>query len=78
MLISGFAFVPAELSTSGGRVTWTNKDDAPHTVTFDDASIASSGNLAKGQTFSATFSGTGTYAYKCTIHPSMTGKVTVK
>ena len=76
--IKGFAFNPGDLTTTGGKVTWTNEDDAPHTITFDDASITSSGNLSKGQTFSATFAGTATYTYKCSIHPSMTGKITVK
>lgn len=76
--IRDFAFNPGDLVTTGGKVTWTNADDAPHTVTFDDSSLQSSGNLAKGQTFSATFAGTATYSYKCTIHPSMTGKITVK
>lgn len=76
--IQGFAFGPPDsVAAAGGTVTWTNKDDAPHTVTFDDASLTSSGNLAKDQSFSATFATAGTYAYKCAIHPSMTGKVTV-
>jgi len=76
--IQGFAFDPSSsTATVGAKVTWTNKDDAPHTVTFDDASVTSSGNLAKDQTFEATFSKAGTFTYKCTIHPSMTGDVTV-
>ena len=76
--IEGFAFGPSTTTAAaGGTVTWTNKDDAPHTVSFDDASLTSSGNLVKDQTFSATFATAGTYAYKCNIHPSMTGQVTV-
>lgn len=76
--IEGFAFDPsAGTAEAGGTVTWTNKDDAPHTVTFHDGSLTSSGNLAKDQTFSATFATAGTYTYNCAIHPTMTGQVTV-
>jgi plastocyanin len=76
--IKGFAFNPAEsTTTAGGTVTWTNEDDAPHTVTFDDASITSSGNINKAGTFAATFAVAGTFTYKCTIHPTMTGTVKV-
>jgi plastocyanin len=76
--IQNFAFEPkAATVAAGGSLTWTNKDDAPHTVTFDDASITSSGNLSKDQTFSATFATAGTFTYKCSIHPNMTGEVTV-
>lgn len=76
--IQGFKFEPSAITaTAGGTVTWTNKDDAPHTVTFADASVTSSGNIAKDQTFEATFATAGTFTYKCTIHPSMTGQVTV-
>jgi plastocyanin len=76
--IQGFKFEPSSATAAaGGKVTWTNKDDAPHTVTFDDASVTSSGNLTKDQTFEATFANAGTFAYKCNIHPTMTGQVTV-
>jgi plastocyanin len=76
--IQNFAFDPQNATVAaGGSLTWTNKDDAPHTVTFDDSAITSSGNLGKDQTFSATFPSAGTFAYKCSIHPNMTGEVTV-
>lgn len=76
--IANFKFDPANATVAaGGSLTWTNKDDAAHTVTFEDASITSSGNLNKDQTFSATFPAAGTFAYKCSIHSSMTGQITV-
>ncbi|MFL5680937.1 MAG: cupredoxin family copper-binding protein [Chloroflexota bacterium] len=75
--IKGFAFNPATLSAKvGDAVTWTNQDSVPHTVTFDDKS-ADSGNLAQGATFNHTFDKAGTFAYHCSIHPQMTGTVTV-
>jgi plastocyanin len=60
----------------GGTVTWTNGDQVPHTVTF--TSGPDCGQFAGGATVSATFPAAGTYAYKCTIHSSMTGTVVVQ
>jgi plastocyanin len=76
--IKNFSFNPATVASAvGGKVTWTNGDDAAHTVTFDDASVTSSGNLNTGQAFVGTFSAAGTFTYHCAIHPGMKGTVTV-
>jgi plastocyanin len=71
----GFAFVPPELTVeTGTTVTWTNADAALHTVVGSGLS----GELAaSGGTFEHTFDEAGSFAYACTIHPSMTGTVTV-
>jgi plastocyanin len=45
-------------------------------VTADTNSFAS-GNLQPGGSFSFTFTRPGTYAYHCSIHPSMHGSVVV-
>jgi plastocyanin len=75
--IADFAFDPAEASVAAGdTVTWTNNDPAAHTVTFEDGS-ADSGDLAQGATFEHTFDAAGEYAYRCDIHPSMTGTIVV-
>ena len=58
-------------------VTWTNNDDAPHTVTANDGSF-NSGNLNTGQSWSYTFTTPGVYSYYCTYHPWMKGTVIVK
>jgi plastocyanin len=71
--ISNFSFNPATLTVRvGDTVTWTNNDSATHTVTFNIAS------LAPGASFSHTFSTAGTYPYRCTIHPNMTGTIIVQ
>lgn len=57
-------------------VQWGNADGTTHTVTSDDGAI-SSGNISPGGTFSHTFTTPGTYAYRCTIHPSMAGSIVV-
>lgn len=62
----------------GSKVTWTNEDDAPHTVTSMHGSELKSGNFTKGQTFSYTFTKAGTYMYVCDVHPNMKGEIDVK
>ncbi|MFC5531850.1 multicopper oxidase domain-containing protein [Cohnella yongneupensis] len=61
----------------GDTVIWTNADRQVHTVTSDDG-LFNSGNLFPKKTFSYTFTKAGTYAYGCTIHPSIRGKVIVE
>ena len=77
--IQNFAFTPASISVKKGTtVTWTNKDSAGHTVTESDSqSGPTSGTLSNGQSYHFTFNTVGTFHYKCSIHPSMTGTVTV-
>jgi plastocyanin len=75
--IANFAFSPKDANVNSGMtVIWTNNDDVQHKIVADDGSFQS-GNLAKGETFAYTFSTTGTYAYHCSIHPSMKGTVIV-
>jgi plastocyanin len=75
--IDGFAFAPATLTVSAGTsVTWTNRDEEPHTVVAGDGSFHSPG-MGTGATFSHTFSTAGTFDYVCSIHPMMRGTVVV-
>jgi plastocyanin len=75
--IADFSFQPATITISvGTTVTWTNKDNAGHTVTADDSSFTSD-RLGSGVTFSHTFATAGTFTYHCAIHASMKGTVTV-
>jgi amicyanin len=78
--IDNFTFGPAELTVPvGTTVTWTNKDDIPHTVvSTDDPKAFKSKVLDTDEKFSFTFSKAGTYPYFCSIHPKMTGKVIVQ
>ena len=76
--IVNMAFSPASLTaTAGTTVTWTNNDGMTHTVTADDISF-DSGNILMGNKFSKIFSTAGTFAYHCTIHPTMKGTIIVK
>lgn len=76
--ITNFTFSPAALTVAvGAKVTWTNEDDIPHTVTATTQAFKS-GALDTDDTFSFTFTTPGTYQYFCTLHPHMTGTVVVK
>ncbi|HVN75078.1 MAG TPA: cupredoxin family copper-binding protein [Thermoanaerobaculaceae bacterium] len=75
--IDNFTFNPATITVPAGTtVTWTNRDDMPHTVVANDRSFRS-GALDTEQTFSHTFEAPGTFVYFCSIHASMVGKVIV-
>ncbi len=78
----GLNYNPASVSVAkGGKVTWTNNDPVPHTVTSTSvpsgASSFDSGNMNQNATYTVTFTVDGTYQYKCTYHPWMHGTLTV-
>jgi amicyanin len=75
--IDNFAFAPATLTVKAGTtVTWTNKDEDPHTV-VDNGGAFRSQALGSGGTYSFTFPTAGTFDYICSIHPFMHGTVVV-
>ena len=78
--IDNFSFGPVALTVPvGTTITWTNRDDIPHTVvSTDDPKTFKSKVLDTDEKFSYTFSKAGTYPYFCSIHPKMTGKVIVQ
>jgi len=78
VMIENYAFSPAALTVKvGDTVTWTNMDEAPHTVTVSSGPVKfASPTLQKGQSFTYTFKKAGTYSYYCAVHPDM--KATVK
>jgi LPXTG-motif cell wall-anchored protein len=75
--ISDFAFHPGATTVHvGDTISWTNEDAASHTATADDGSF-DTGALGRGASGAHTFASAGTFAYHCSIHPSMRGTVTV-
>lgn len=79
--MKNFAFDPSVITVkSGTTVTWVNQDGAPHTIVFDAGAPASfsSETLATAGSATYTFAKAGTYAYHCSIHPSMKGSVVVQ
>ena len=76
--IENFTFSPGEVTAAVGEtITWTNEDSAPHTATLDDGAC-DTGNIAQGATAGLVFDAAGTYPYHCTIHPNMTGTITIQ
>ena len=78
--MQNLTFEPSNLSVNvGKKVTWTNDESVGHDVTADDGSFKSGarGGLKQGDTFEHAFDKAGSFAYKCTIHPNMTGTVEV-
>ena len=78
--IDNFSFAPATLTVAAGTmVTWTNRDDIPHTVvSTDDPKAFKSQVLDTDEKFYYTFTKAGTYSYFCSVHPKMTGTIVVK
>ncbi len=77
--IENFTFKADALTVAAGtEVTWVNHDDVPHKIVSTDKKFPSSPVLDTDGRFSYTFTRPGTYAYYCSIHPTMTGKVVVK
>ena len=76
--VDNFSFGPATLTVAvGTTVTWTNRDDIPHTIVSTDKTFKSK-VLDTDEKFSFTFDKAGTYPYFCSIHPKMTGSVVVQ
>jgi plastocyanin len=66
-----FAFEPKDASVAaGGKVTVTNRGQAPHTMTLDDVQL-DTGNIAPGATAELTApDAPGSYSYRCAVHPA--------
>lgn len=76
--IKDFTFSPPTLTVPvGTTVTWTNHDEAPHTITSPSGAFGSAG-LSNDDRFAQTFSHAGTYQYFCSLHPNMRATVIVK
>lgn len=75
--IADFAFNGQTSVAAGQSISVTNADGAPHTLTAVDGSF-DTGIVQGGATGGLVApSAPGTYAFFCTLHPSMTGTLTV-
>ncbi len=74
-----FAFEPRDvLVTPGTAVRWVNRDDAPHSVVMDGGRPGGSrGTIPPGGEHSFVFRDAGRFAYRCSVHPTMLGEITV-
>jgi plastocyanin len=77
-MVQDFMFRPARLEVAvGTTIVWTNGGQVMHTVSARDGSF-DSGPIEPGKRGSITFSRAGTFAFRCTPHPFMTGMVVVR
>lgn len=77
--IVNFEFKPKTVKVKPGtKVTWINEDTNIHDIK-DTSPLATpvSPSLSKGDTFSITYAGPGSYSYLCGVHPYMAGTVDV-
>jgi plastocyanin len=80
LVASDFAWDKTTLDMTAGsevRVEVTNDDSAPHSFTFEAASVDQT--IPAGENGTATFTApdAGSYPFRCKFHASMTGTVTV-
>jgi plastocyanin len=75
--INHFAYHPPTLTiAAGSKVAFFNASDVTHTATR--AGSFSTGQIKPGRSVSIRFGSQGTFAYHCTIHPFMHGKIVVR
>jgi plastocyanin len=76
--LQNIQFSPKETTVKvGQQVTWVNEDSTDHDVTADSGADFKSDAFGNGGTFDFTPDKAGTIRYECTIHPGMTGTLTV-
>ena len=72
-------FAPNNMTVKVGQaIQWDWQDPSvQHSVTADDGTTFDSCLQNKGYRFIVTFTQAGTISYRCSIHPSMVGTITV-
>jgi plastocyanin len=75
--INHFAFHPPTLTIAKGtKVSFSNTSAVTHTATR--AGSFDTGRIKPGHSIGIRFTQRGTFAYHCTIHPLMHGKIVVQ
>ncbi|MGH2492522.1 MAG: cupredoxin domain-containing protein, partial [Candidatus Limnocylindria bacterium] len=76
--ISLSVFRPQTVTVNvGERVTWTNRDAAPHSARVPN--VGTTPTLSQGQSAFLTFTAAGVFNYECGVHgPAMPGTVMVR
>jgi len=76
--IENMRFNPVQLIVHrGDRIVWVNKDLFPHTATASSKAF-DSGSIAANASWSFVARKAGDYAYGCSFHPTMTGRLVVQ
>lgn len=70
VVIKDYNVTPSTLTIlKGANVTWKNNDSVDHQITSDSKGIFSSPLIGAGDTYTYQFNTTGTFPYRCNIHP---------
>ena len=78
VVIDGVRFEPAALTVKAGdTIVWINKDPFPHTATAQAGGFDSK-IIAANQSWRYTARKAGVFPYTCTLHPNMSGTLTVE
>jgi 3',5'-cyclic-AMP phosphodiesterase len=76
--IDNFSFIPPDRTVAAGTaVTWINRDDVPHRIGSADQKFPLGPVLDTDSHYTYSFAAPGAYRYFCTLHPTMTGVITV-
>ena len=62
----------------GDEVCWINEETIEHNAVAEEGAEFESELIGKGETFTTTVDSPGTIPYVCTVHPGMTGTLTVE
>jgi plastocyanin len=62
----------------GDEICWVNEDTIEHNAVDEQGGKFKSELFGKGKTFTTTIDEPGTIDYVCTVHPGMTGKLTIE
>ncbi|HKB20479.1 MAG TPA: cupredoxin domain-containing protein [Gaiellaceae bacterium] len=77
--ITAAGFTPKTVTIDfGDTVTWTNKDSGSHQVLADQLAFPTSPVLAQNQTYSYTFTKSGSFGYRDALHTNRRGTVVVR
>ena len=78
IVIKAMKFSPEVLEVKPGDIiVWENKDAFPHTAVAENAAFKSP-EIASDGSWKTTMHKKGTYAYICTLHPTMKATLIVK
>jgi plastocyanin len=71
-------FAPKQTTVEvGQKVKWVNEDTTDHNVVADSGADFKSDDFGNGASFEFTPDKAGAIKYQCTLHPGMTGTLTV-
>lgn len=78
VIMKGIRFQPAEITVKvGDTVTWKNEDPVEHDAVDEAGGQFKSELFGEGKTYEFKTTKAGVIDYVCTVHPGMTGKITV-